>query len=143
MRRGCWRRRRQCISASFPITVGAQHCCVGREWLRASTQKKSRKSNKKKLGLSSSRSCSARRARGTIGWGGFVRRCQGLLVSRLSPPLLSRIISRNAFGGFLYCSMACLLDVRRIKTTRYGRIYLPGQSVDYYCQHILSQCPAL
>ena len=34
------------IFASFPITIGAQNC-IGRGWLRSSTQKKSRKSRQK------------------------------------------------------------------------------------------------
>ena len=34
------------IFASFAITIGAQNC-IGRGWLRSSTQKKSRKSQEK------------------------------------------------------------------------------------------------
>ena len=67
----------------------------------------------------------------------------------LSPPTSATGTRYNrAFGRFPYCNVACLLNVRQIKTTgkntgRINQYVTPALSVDYNCQYILSQCPAL
>ena len=60
--------------------------------------------------------------------------------------IFQRTQERKAFGGFPSYNVACLLDFRKIKLLAnilagsICRLLLP---VDYYRQHIPSQCPAL
>ena len=71
---------------------------------------------------------------------------RGPSLSSLLSPRLSPLSSRDALGGFPYYNMACFLDVSNTKLLAnvlagsISRLLLP---VDYYCQCILCQCPAL